>query len=95
MSTIEQRVQAGVAWLTEKDAEWWKKIDPKKLNLLDRRLCILGQLYGCYFDARDKFNLSEEEVRGLGFYNEDRKEYEYLAKEWRTVLKNLQESQSL
>lgn len=51
MSTIEQRVQAGAAWLDENQPGWESKID---LDFLDQSYCyecVLGQVFGDYWDS--------------------------------------------
>lgn len=48
MSTITERVAAGMAFLDEHDLEWWRPdveraIDVEALDLADTGLCVLGQ----------------------------------------------------
>ncbi len=48
-TTIEQRVEAGAAWLDQHRPDWWREVDTDTLDIDDCHRCPLGQLWGCYF----------------------------------------------
>lgn len=47
MSTIEERVARGAAWLDDVLPDWWKthEIDLDSLDMSDSCQCVIGQLY--------------------------------------------------
>jgi hypothetical protein len=47
----EARVARGVALLDEKCPDWRTRVNPDTLDMRTNRMCILGQLYGCYGDG--------------------------------------------
>lgn len=49
--TIPDRVQRGAAYLDDIAPGWPDRIDTLKLDIGSPCRCILGQLYGDYFDA--------------------------------------------
>jgi hypothetical protein len=51
MTTIDDRVAAGSAWLDANRPGWWQRINLDTLDLGDPCRCVLGQEYGDYFDA--------------------------------------------
>lgn len=51
MNSIEQRVANGVEWLDVNRAGWIGDIDLAALNLASPCRCVLGQLYGNFFEA--------------------------------------------
>jgi hypothetical protein len=60
MSTINERVQAGIALLDEKGpADWRERIDFATLNLQSRRNCVLGQIYGYYNDGLRELGVTQ------------------------------------
>jgi hypothetical protein len=54
MTTIDDRVAAGSAWLDANRPGWWQRIDLDTLDLGDTCNCVLGQEYGHYFEAPDE-----------------------------------------
>ena len=48
MTTIEERVEAGAAWLEANRPGWVDRINLKTLNLGDPCKCVLGQEFGTY-----------------------------------------------
>jgi hypothetical protein len=50
-ATIEQRVEAGAAWLDERRPGWWKRTDLDALDIDDCTRCVLAQEWGDYFKA--------------------------------------------
>lgn len=56
---MQQIVNTGVAWLDENMSDWRKQINLDTLSMEHYKLCIIGQLFGNYFD--------EEKIRGKTF----------------------------
>jgi hypothetical protein len=53
--TVAERVQAGAAWLDEHRPGWVADIDLDRLVLSSPCRCVLGQLYGSYYNAPIKY----------------------------------------
>jgi hypothetical protein len=53
MSTIEERVAAGAAWLDTNHPGWVERIDMRQLDMADACHCVIGQTIGNYFDTFD------------------------------------------
>lgn len=49
--TIEQRVAEGADLLDTEHPDWWRTIDIGRLDLADRCRCVLGQIWGDYYQA--------------------------------------------
>ena len=49
--TINERVTRGAAALDKANPGWERRVDLSKLDLQDSCRCVLGQLYGHYFDG--------------------------------------------
>jgi hypothetical protein len=49
--TIEQRVANGVEWLDNNRPSWIAEVNPKTLAFESPCNCVLGQLFGNYWDA--------------------------------------------
>jgi hypothetical protein len=80
----EEEVRAGIAWLDERaDDEWRLEINTEVLDMRNSDLCILGQLFGSYDEAIEKFGLIRRGpyLSGLGFYRCDGFWYEIPAHE--------------
>lgn len=74
------RVKAGIEFLQEEYGEdWVDKIDLRKLNLKEGSRCVLGQVYGDYGRACDKFGWSrlKDEPVSHGFLIENWKAGNY------------------
>lgn len=48
-TNFQEAITRGMAWLDEQHPGWERKIDLEKLNLIECRSCVLGQLTGDYF----------------------------------------------
>ena len=67
MNTIAERVAAGAAFLDEREPDWWRRIDVKRLELASSCQCVLGQLHShkCgepsmhYLHARSRFEVAD------------------------------------
>lgn len=46
-----ERVARGIALLDEVKPDWWKILDGVNLNLWDDSDCVLGKLYGSYYET--------------------------------------------
>lgn len=99
MATMEQRIEAGVAFLDGEFGKMWvHAIDLDRLNLGDGHRCVLGQLYanearvsiaGGYFVAIDEFGMSDWRSDHLAF-TQYRGTFEGLTRRWVQKLRQLQ-----
>lgn len=48
---VPERVQAGATWLDANVPDWLDRINPATLDLASCITCVLGQLFGNYWDA--------------------------------------------
>jgi hypothetical protein len=62
-ATIEQRVEAGAAWLDEHRPGWWKRTDLTTLHMELPCFCVLGQEYGSFYTAP----IPDDDTVTLGF----------------------------
>ena len=69
LSLIHGRVAAGVAWLEDRDPDWFMKEDVERLNIEIQCDCVLGQWddSGDYDRALKNHDLSPAEAVRLGF----------------------------
>ena len=58
---MKENVLRGVALLDEKVPDWRERINPDRLSMVSCNSCILGQLFGNYFEG----------ARMLGIYGSD------------------------
>lgn len=76
MSSISERVAAGVEWLDGVLPNWWKtlSIDPSEFSMSDGCHCVIGQLNpdGDYNDAIDYhwLDLDDQTAIARGFHHE-------------------------
>lgn len=52
------RARRGAELLDRAMPDWWKKVDPKTLRFGERKLDILGQVYGDHYDGCRVLGLS-------------------------------------
>lgn len=45
MNIIDERVDAGVEFLDERDADWRSRVNTNLLDMRDASLCVLGQVF--------------------------------------------------
>ena len=57
MQDYKAAASAGAKFLDEKHPNWFKQIDTNKLNMTLTNDCILGQLYGDYFEGAKQLAL--------------------------------------
>lgn len=69
VSTLDERVAAGAAFLDERYPGWVERIDLDGLEMDDCANCIIGQAVGNYFDL---FRMPDQDDRAasLGFNTE-------------------------
>jgi hypothetical protein len=67
MSSIAERVNAGIAWLDEHEPGWRQRVDRDRLDLQNCTRCIGGQLAGVYADFLRRHSLSRVDAVRLGF----------------------------
>lgn len=100
-ATVEQRVQAGAAWLDEHETGWVDRIDLDRLSLEHCKRCVLGQVFGDYYDAplagapysTEELYAYADAAQPLGFtgtrhdemYGTD-EEYAELTEAWRQLI---------
>lgn len=82
MSTIEERVARGAAWLDDNVLGWQNRIDLDRLDMGNRYHCVLGQLYGNYMFGP----LARDEAQTLGLQRTGADGYAHLEVEWRRVI---------
>lgn len=63
-----QLVARGAALLDEKRPGWEKEINLNRLLMYEPCLCILGQLYGMYYQGRDRLGIAMHGGGAFGFY---------------------------
>ena len=97
---FEGEIQAGAKLLDEKvGGNWWERIDLQRLAMFNCYNCVLGQLFGEYFDGlahveevADRFDVSARFAREHGFscVEHDGKSFDVLNEEWVAFLKGKQ-----
>lgn len=64
MSTITDRVAAGVAWLDEHVLGWQDRVVVEQIEMASVCRCVLGQIFGSFYSAPlDEF----DQAAALGF----------------------------
>jgi len=66
-SRMQKRVRTGVIFLNSVKPGWWEKIDLERLDMLDTKLCLCGQLYGRHKNAYRKLHLTPADFVMYGF----------------------------
>lgn len=65
--SIRSRIAAGVAFLNRVSPDWHWRVNTRKLAMEYESRCVLGQLYGEYTKALDRFEFTDKEAYKLGF----------------------------
>lgn len=90
---LTNRVDAGIAFLNVAKPGWEKKIDLDEFDLQNPWTCVLGEVYGNYFDGREKIGMDENDTAPtyLGFClgKGRKKQYSLLTKIWKEKVENL------
>lgn len=100
--THAQRVANGVQYLMDTHnggLSWLDKIDLDKLDMANPGGCVIGQVFGSYWNWSDMSNVDTQGQRELGFEAEydrgnecmDDEDYAALQAEWTRVLLELKE----
>lgn len=66
---MEEDVKRGMALLDEKRPDWRKYVELAALDMNEPAQCILGQVYGNYYDGRDELALDSLTVMDYGFFS--------------------------
>jgi len=64
---MQSRVRKGVIFLHNVKPGWWENIDLERLDMLDTKLCLCGQLYGRHRNAYRKLRLTPADFVMYGF----------------------------
>lgn len=68
MLTVEQRVQRGIAFLDLFAPDGWReKIDTADICMSSARKCIIGQVFGSYFDFVGRNGFDDSMIADYGF----------------------------
>jgi hypothetical protein len=86
MSTIAERVAAGMTWLDEHEPGWRQRIDRDRLDLQNCTRCIGGQLAGVYAAFLRRHGLSFSDAFLLGFNLGMGGDYDQLTATWRRLI---------
>lgn len=82
-TSMERAVMEGKNFLDSRLGRGWRsRIRWSAINMSSSR-CILGQLYGSFWEGRRALGLKTEEAIALGFDAQDYEDYPRLAKIWR------------
>ena len=65
-ASYRENVTRGAVWLDEKEPGWWERIDLERLDMDSLTDCIIGQLYGDFWDWEEVRDNSEA-ASDLGF----------------------------
>ena len=73
MLTNAQKVRNGIKFLDKKVPKGWKRavsasIKSETFDINSSVYCVLGEVYGDYWQAKDELELSDKQVEQLGFY---------------------------
>ena len=58
----KKRIEAGIAYLNVVKPDWLKKIDLEELDLADGNTCVIGEVFGDFWDYQDAKSVSKEQV---------------------------------
>lgn len=88
-SKYSEQVQAGMAVLDKQKPGWECMIDPDTLDLDSCQLCLLGQIYGSYWDGKRHLGIADGAICGFSVTDSTlnlSREYKFLTKTWLRVL---------
>lgn len=68
---MEEDVKRGMALLDERKPDWRKYVKLATLDMNEPAQCILGQVYGNYYDGIDELALDSLIVMDYGFFSRD------------------------
>jgi len=87
--SIEQRVANGATWLDGRTPDWAILINPDALDIGDEHQCVLGQVFGNYFDAPRDATVASDGIylaNQRGFSTVKFDDLEPLAEAWRAAV---------
>ena len=92
-TTLKKRINLGVRWLNKTKPNWLKKIKTKSLDFRISDVCILGQIFGSFWnkiyeDRPTKGQISFSQAEKYGFVESDNKD-NILTKLWVEKIKEL------
>lgn len=95
---LAERIARGVDLLDEKHPGWDHNIDLDRLNIVDQRSCVLGQVFGYYGDGLETLGLSGSQFNndtgapyGFDLFGDEwfsGEREEELDRLWRQVIEN-------
>lgn len=99
MPSTKKAVKKGIKFLNKScDSGWVYRISLEKLNFIEPKLCVLGQLEENYYNAAlDYFDLTDKQAAERGFTSmieECETCYINLTKEWKKQIRKLRERSS-
>ena len=86
---LNARVLAGAAFLDRVKGKksWRRQVKLQKLALESGTACILGQVDGDFSEAEEKYGLTIEEEKQLGFMAPDGVGWDTLTRAWKNFLR--------
>jgi hypothetical protein len=91
---FETEVARGIALLDKRTPGWRERLDPDRLAIASCEDCVLGQLYGDYFDGREALHGNMPLVDAFdwavdhGFTSENPSGEPALTAAWRRALRS-------
>lgn len=64
---LRAHVAQGASFLDGEQPDWITRVQPDTLVMASSEHCLLGQLYGDYFDGRDALHLNVAQASAYGF----------------------------
>lgn len=87
MATISERVQAGASLLDEKDPGWAIRLPRvSRLAIGSVRNCVLGQLYGHFYDGWSRLGIRGKDSERYGFAEWERGKVGEVNAAWRAEI---------
>jgi hypothetical protein len=92
ISSVESRVAKGVVWLDANVYDWRDRVSLEEFDIKNECQCVLGQVFGNFFEPMNIEILSEEEAVAFGFdaepgpYLDTEADWIVLQAEWTRVL---------
>ena len=83
---LPANVRRGEAFLDEHVPGWRDQVDPYTLDLANSCGCVLGQVFGDYYDGLALLGLTPRDAQRLGFFTWGRQSFYRLTEAWRRVI---------
>lgn len=85
--SVEDRVAAGVALLDERDPGWAQRLPRlSRLAIGSAENCVLGQLYGYFYNGWTRLRISGPDTEAYGFAEWDRGKVGRCNAAWRRAI---------